>query len=239
MSDPLLARLTPPDVGPDLARQVVDTFTTTTGPLGDVLVARSSEGVTYVRPVSDDGDHAGFRAEYRRRLGRPLVPDDAAVPAVGARTRVDLRACSPFERDVLDATASIPAGQTRPYGWVAREVGRPAAVRAVGTVLARNPVPLIVPCHRVTRADGSLGRYMLGEAAKARLLADEGADLERLAAFTTAGVVLVGSDTTGIACLPSCHHARRITDAHRVPFRSATAAREAGYRGCRVCRPGV
>ncbi|MCD2187394.1 methylated-DNA--[protein]-cysteine S-methyltransferase [Actinomycetospora soli] len=236
MSDPLLARLTPPDVGTDLAPQLVDTFATTTGPLGEVLVARSSAGVTYVRPV-DDVD--GFRAEYRRRLGRPLVPDDRSVPAIDASTRVDLRACSPFERDVLDATATIPAGQTRPYGWVAREVGRPAAVRAVGTVLARNPVPLIVPCHRVTRSDGSLGRYMLGEPAKARLLAAEGADLDRLAAFTTAGVVLIGSDTTGIACLPSCHHARRITDAHRVPFRSAAAARDAGYRGCLVCRPGM
>ena len=107
-------------------------------------------------------------------------------------------------------------------------IGYPFAVWAVSQVPGLH-----------ARADGSLGRYMLGEAAKARLLAAEGADLERLAAFTTAGVVLVGSDTTGIACLPSCHHARRITDAHRVPFRSAAAARDAGYRGCRVCRPGL
>ncbi|MDL5158279.1 methylated-DNA--[protein]-cysteine S-methyltransferase [Actinomycetospora termitidis] len=234
MTDSLLARLSPPAVEKDLSGAVMDTFTTTAGPLGDVLVASSAEGVTYLRPV---GDVDGFRAEYRRRLGRPLVPGTTG-PSIGARTPVDLRACSSFERDVLDATASIPAGQTRPYGWVAREVGSPAAVRAVGTVLARNPVPLIVPCHRVTKADGSLGRYMLGEEAKARLLADEGADLEGLAAFTAARTVLVGSDTTGIACLPSCHHARRITDAHRVSFRSAAAARDAGYRGCTVCRPG-
>ena len=234
MTDPLLDRLSAPDPGA-VSLDVVDTFTTTAGPLGDVLVASSSAGVTFLRPVDD----AGFRDEYRRRVGRPLVPGDRPGPAVSARTAVDLRACSPFERDVLAATASIPAGQIRPYGWVAREVGRPAAVRAVGTVLARNPVPLIVPCHRVTKSDGSLGRYMFGEAAKARVLAAEGLDLERLERFVSAGTVLIGSDTTGIACLPSCHHARRITDAHRVPFRSAASAREAGYRGCLVCRPGL
>ena len=72
-----------------------------------------------------------------------------------------------FERSVLDVTSRIPAGQVRPYGWVAREAGRPAAVRAAASVLARNPVPLLVPCHRVVRGTGVLGDYMYGAEAQA------------------------------------------------------------------------
>ena len=56
----------------------------------------------------------------------------------------------------------IPRGEVRPYGWIAAEIGRPKAVRAVGTALGHNPVPLIVPCHRVVRSDGMIGQYSLG-----------------------------------------------------------------------------
>ncbi len=63
---------------------------------------------------------------------------------------------------MLSAAALIPRGQTRPYAWVAERAGRPKAVRAVGSALGRNPVPLLIPCHRVTRSDGSLGDYVFG-----------------------------------------------------------------------------
>jgi len=64
-----------------------------------------------------------------------------------------------FEWEVFSATLKIPLGETRSYKWVAQQIGRPLAVRAVGQALRNNPYPLIVPCHRVIRSDGSLGAY--------------------------------------------------------------------------------
>ena len=66
---------------------------------------------------------------------------------------------TPFEWAVLKATLEIPFGETRSYQWVARRIGKPGAVRAVGSALRRNPWPLIIPCHRVIKSDGSPGRY--------------------------------------------------------------------------------
>ena len=63
---------------------------------------------------------------------------------------------------MLTKTLEIPSGEVRPYGWVAREIGRPKAVRAVGSALGRNPVPVLIPCHRVVRSDGHVGNYGLG-----------------------------------------------------------------------------
>ena len=64
-----------------------------------------------------------------------------------------------FQWDVLEATARIPLGETRSYKWVAQQIGKPKAVRAVGQALRKNPYPLIIPCHRVIKKDGSLGGY--------------------------------------------------------------------------------
>lgn len=64
-----------------------------------------------------------------------------------------------FQRKVLRVVATIPLGETRSYQWVAQQVGRPGAVRAVGTALRKNPFPLIIPCHRVVKSDGQLGKY--------------------------------------------------------------------------------
>ncbi|MER3421295.1 MAG: cysteine methyltransferase, partial [Chloroflexota bacterium] len=87
------------------------------------------------------------------------------------------------QRRVLEKTAEIPRGEVRPYAWVAREIGAPGAVRAVGTALGHNPIPFIIPCHRVVRADGSLGEYSGGgPAVKARVLAYEGVPLAELLA---------------------------------------------------------
>jgi O-6-methylguanine DNA methyltransferase len=139
---------------------------------------------------------------------------------------------------VLRKTAEIPRGEVRPYGWVAAEIGRPGAVRAVGSALAGNPVPLIVPCHRVVRSDGVLGQYSLGGAAnKPRLLAGEGVDVERLRALSRRGIRYLGSATTRIFCHPTCRHARRITARHRVELASIGDAESRGFRPCRDCRP--
>src|SRR2546425_10684195 len=79
--------------------------------------------------------------------------------------RFDVRGLTAFEQAVWRKTREIPRGEVRPYGWVAREIGRPAAVRAVGTALANNPIPYFIPCHRVVRTDGHIGNYGGGGAA--------------------------------------------------------------------------
>jgi hypothetical protein len=109
----------------------------------------------------------------------------------------------------------------------------------VAAVLARNPVPLLVPCHRVVRSDGALGGYLFGPARKADLLAGEGANLADVAELARRGVHYLGSDTTGIVCFPTCHQARRITPAHRAGFATVAEAVAAGYRPCRSCRPAA
>ena len=157
------------------------------------------------------------------------------------RTRgvpVDLAGLSEFQAAVLHLAAAIPAGEVRPYGWVAREIGRPGSDRAVGNALAANPVPLVVPCHRVVRADGRFGRYSLGADANKRLLLEaEGLEVEEYEGLAARGVRYLGSATTGIYCHPTCRHARRITGQHRVEFRDDRAAARAGFRPCRDCRP--
>ncbi|MBI3087864.1 MAG: MGMT family protein [Candidatus Omnitrophica bacterium] len=82
---------------------------------------------------------------------------------------------SPFQRRVFAVVKRIPKGEVRSYQWVARRLGNPQLARAVGQALRRNPWPIRVPCHRVVRADGSLGGYAWGAAKKRRLLKREGA----------------------------------------------------------------
>jgi methylated-DNA-[protein]-cysteine S-methyltransferase len=90
---------------------------------------------------------------------------------------VDLTAVQPFQQQVLRAIAKIPFGETRSYGWVAREIGRPKAARAVGQALHKNPIPIIIPCHRIIASDGSLGGYGGGLPMKLKLLELEGATI--------------------------------------------------------------
>ena len=83
---------------------------------------------------------------------------------------VDLGNCRPFQRDVLDITRQIPYGEVRTYKWIAEQLGKPKAARAVGQALGCNPVPIIIPCHRVIGSDGSLTGYGLGLSMKRQLL---------------------------------------------------------------------
>lgn len=72
---------------------------------------------------------------------------------------VDLSGYSTFEKKVYQATKTVPYGEVRTYGWLAWKIGRPKAVRAVGNALAKNPVPLVIPCHRIIRSNGTIGKF--------------------------------------------------------------------------------
>ena len=97
-------------------------------------------------------------------------------------------------------------------------------------------MPVIIPCHRVVRSDGTLGRYSLGEDAnKEVLLEAEGVPLDEFRTLAARGVRYAGTPSTKIFCHPTCGHSRRARD--RVHFSSEEEARAAGYRPCKVCRP--
>lgn len=93
---------------------------------------------------------------------------------VSFRFRLDPSAGTPFQQKVWRALLKIPRGQTRSYAWVAKQIGQPKAVRAVANACGANPVPVLVPCHRVIASDGTLGGFGGGLAMKRRLLALEG-----------------------------------------------------------------
>ena len=141
---------------------------------------------------------------------------------------IDLQAVPDFQRRVLEAAGHIPFGESRPYAWIAERIGHARAVRAVGTALGRNPVPLILPCHRVWRSDGGVGGYIFGTGVKNRLTA-----LER----TTP--VLEGCTSTRIVCRVGCTHGRHMRPEHRVVFATVDDARSVGYRPCKLCRPAA
>ncbi len=244
-----LAVAAPPTLVGDtlVALDLADDYAPIETAIGPMWVAWNGRGVS---TISGTVEASAFEAEFRAALHRPIrrvttLPNRLArvierrlAGDRRARVPVDLRGRTAFERAVLDKTAEIPRGEVRPYGWIAAEIGHPAAVRAVGTALAKNPIPLVIPCHRVVRTDGHIGRYSLGGPENKRsLLTWEGADPDRLEALAAGGIRFVGSDTTRIVCHPTCHHARRIVDAHRVPFRSLGDAEARGYRPCRSCRP--
>ncbi len=131
----------------------------------------------------------------------------------------------------------IPRGQVRTYAWVARQVGRPRAVRAVANVIARNSVPFLVPCHRVVPSAGGIGNYAFGSEMKRALLKSEGVDVDELDLLAREHIRYVGSRTTHIFCFPTCRDSRRIREDNRVLFRDADDALEHGYRPCRSCQP--
>jgi len=162
-------------------------YTTVATPLGRLLVGETDRGVCAVSLGDTEARQvAALRAEYPAAR---LTRDDGALgPAVrsilayldGRPARIDLpldiRATA-FQGRVWDALRAIPFGATRSYSEVARAIGRPAAVRAVAQACAANPVPLVIPCHRVIRHNGDLGGYRLGLDRKRALL-----DRERVAA---------------------------------------------------------
>lgn len=182
--------------------------TVVAAPWGPIHVAATSRGVA---AVEIETTAEAFEAHLVRRGRGPVAwldPERSAVPPLvaaaaaaieaavagdpAAQARLDVLPLDlvdrpAFDREVFAAVRAIPRGETRSYAEIARAVGRPGAARAVGGAVGRNPVGLLVPCHRVVAADGTLGGYGGGWwgdrernlERKAELLATEGVDLPR------------------------------------------------------------
>ena len=154
-------------------------------PVGTLFVAVTDRGVCEIHYDADPAAEAERLARLfgTRVLRSPRPTDDARRQLdeyfVGARRDfdlgVDLRPAREFGRAVLEQLARVPYGQLTTYGTLAEQAGKPRAARAVGTVMNRNPVPIVLPCHRVVGSSGSLVGYAGGLDRKRRLLELEGA----------------------------------------------------------------
>ncbi|MDQ3104068.1 MAG: methylated-DNA--[protein]-cysteine S-methyltransferase [Actinomycetota bacterium] len=194
----LLAALPPPDedaitrlqarlVDAAAAAGILDVaYRTLDSPVGPLLLAATGQGLVRVAYAREDHDQV--LAMLARRVNPRVLFAPARLDPVareldeyfaGMRTRfdvaLDLRLSSGFRRDVLVRLPDIAYGTTASYASLARAVGSPRAVRAVGSACASNPLPVVVPCHRVIRSDGAAGSYAGGPEAKLALLALEAA----------------------------------------------------------------
>ena len=163
----------------DVGFDVVDS------PIGDLLVAASDRGLA---AISFDSEPEQSLERLARIAGPRVLRSPRSVDSArreldqyfGGRRRtfdlsLDLRGLPPFTLSVLDRLARVPYGETTTYGALARRVGHPRAARAVGTVMNRNRIPIVLPCHRVVGATGSLTGYAGGLDVKEKLLVLEGA----------------------------------------------------------------
>lgn len=160
-------------------------FHVTETDLGPVPVTLSDKGLHSIELPFPSHEDA-MRSVAESGATDPVSPAEAAKidvmidalvsgrPINGALP-IDWTGITPFRRQVLEECARIPAGQTKSYGWLAAKVGRPNAARAVGRVMATNPWPLLIPCHRVVGSTGALHGYGGGLPLKERLLQIEGA----------------------------------------------------------------
>lgn len=225
-----------------------DRYTILDTPVGPFFVAFNEHGVSAVLPAAD---RATCEQAFRTRFGRPIHPASAPpaeiVRALAAEfadgalptLRFDLRGLSPFEQAVLHKALEIPRGEVRPYAWIAREIGRPGAVRAVGSALGGNPVPLLIPCHRVVQSSGQIGKYVFGSQLKRAVLTAEGAAPEVLETLARAGVRYLGDPGDHTFCLPTCAGMHLRHDPTLVRFRSEREAHAAGFQPCNACRPSA
>ena len=172
---------------PDVAYALVDT------PVGTVVAANTRRGLACLSYA----DHHGGVDTVLEHLSAGLSPRVLEAPGrldevrreldeyfEGHRRAFDLAidlslVRTAFSKRLLQATARIPFGETRTYRDMATAAGNAAAVRAAGNALGHNPIPIVVPCHRVLRTGGSLGGYTGGLDRKIRLLATEGITLDK------------------------------------------------------------
>jgi methylated-DNA-[protein]-cysteine S-methyltransferase len=185
--DATLARLHSRLASSAQAEDLLDVaYRTVDSPVGELLLAATPAGLVRVAYAVEDHQAvlARLAGEVSPRVLRAPARLDAAARELeeyfAGRRRsfdlpLDLRLAHGFRRAVLDSLRAIDYGRTASYAAVAAAAGSPAAVRAVGTACARNPLPVVVPCHRVVRTDGAIGQYVGGAQAKRALLALEAA----------------------------------------------------------------
>lgn len=216
----------PPDLGRDVLRFVAETSRI----LADVPridLAATRGGLCSLRLGRGHSEATDATARRICEQARAELDEFFAGERSFFAVPVDLGAIPAFQRSVLEVAQQIPSGEVRSYQWIATRIRRPGAARAVGTALGRNPVPLIVPCHRVLRSDGSLGGYALGVERKRQLLLLESA----LFAF-------VGDARAQIVCRTGCARERVLSEDRRIAFASLGEARAAGYEAC-LCTAGL
>lgn len=150
-----------------MAKLRYDVFKTKPGWIGVLASPYGLCRLTFPRTSADEA-----RSELFRNIREDIDRLPEHFNGIAARLRayfdgqrasfddeLDLSGATRFEKDVWTAIRLIPPGETRSYGWVARQIGRPQAARAVGQALGRNPLPVIIPCHRVVTSDGKLGGF--------------------------------------------------------------------------------
>lgn len=224
-------------------------------PLGNILIAASEQGVSLVEYLGRAKSVAHSR--LGRLHGVETIEDGDDLEALhrelleylaGRRNRLswplDLRlARSEFHRTVLRATSEIPYGALMSYSGVACEVGRPAATRAVAQALRWNPLPIVIPCHRVVGATGHLVGYAGDKISlKERLLCTEGIRVGH--ANATAQVnpraMYVGEPKDRWYCLPTCASLESLPHPRRlVFFGTQERAEGSGREPCTTCRPDL
>ena len=225
---------------------VADSYARFDTVLGPVYVAWNPRGVSAAARMASAAE---FEEWFRKDVGRRLMPASPPTDLAARieyqlsgkrRMQFDLRGLTAFQQAVLRKTLEIPRGQVRPYGWIAREIGHPAAVRAVGSALANNPIPYFIPCHRVIRTDGLIGNYGGGgPEAKKSILTMEGVELKRLQQMAKSGLRYEGVRSTRVFCFPTCYHGRSAKAENVVLFHDESEAYAAGYRPCKHCRPAA
>jgi len=156
------------------------TFSTDMGWVGMLASAKGLLGTTLPQPSAQEacqllGDSVSY-ATWSPHLFKDLM-ERLKVYFSGHRTtfrdKLDFPRATHFQREVWEITRLIPYGETRSYAWVAEQIKKPQAVRAVGQALSKNPLPIIVPCHRVVTSDGKLSGFSGGVEMKKRLLSLE------------------------------------------------------------------
>ena len=171
-------------------------YTCFESPFGWVGLAQSEKGLTGVTFGATTESAAEARLFDGKDTGqhRKYVPTDARFAGiveefqryfdgqpVAFAAQLDLRTGTPFYQRIWELTRDIPYGEVCSYSWLAGKVGKPKAARAVGGAMRANPLPIVIPCHRVVRNDGGLGGYLGGLHWKRRLLSLEGRDMEKAA----------------------------------------------------------
>ncbi len=236
----------------DLRSRLV-TYRVFPSPFGDVLIAQSEQGIVLVEYLGRGKTSALSRLE--RASGLEAVEDGRELEEFGEELReylegqrrklrwpLDLRlARSDFHRRVLAATSAIPYGAVMSYKGLAREIGRPKAVRAAAQALRWNPLPIVIPCHRVIGSSGALTGYAGGKTTrKQKLLAVEGVPLTPMADDfrVCRDVMYLRAPGETEYCLPSCASVDPFPIGGTL-FGSRERAESAGLQPCTTCRPDL